>query len=134
MACRSSRSADTSNRGASTSLTPATTTATSGRSASAGSSWVARTSEAVRPRTAGGAVIGIERGFALESADGRVTPLPPLWTDAGVRMKHYMYVMRRELKRGGDGDASAAPLDVDATADVAPAACAAGTASCGCGK
>lgn len=41
---------------------------------------------AVRPRAGGGAVIGIERGFALESADGRVTRLPALWDDAGVRM------------------------------------------------
>ena len=41
---------------------------------------------AVRPRAAGGAVIGIERGFALEFADGSITRLPPLWADAGVRM------------------------------------------------
>ena len=34
---------------------------------------------AVRPRRAGGAVIGIERGFALERADGTITPLGELW-------------------------------------------------------
>ena len=41
---------------------------------------------AVRPRRGGGAVFGIERGFALEDADGTVTHLPPLWDDEGVRM------------------------------------------------
>jgi sugar lactone lactonase YvrE len=41
---------------------------------------------ALRPRRTGGAVIAIERGFALESPDGRVTPLPELWSDPNVRM------------------------------------------------
>lgn len=41
---------------------------------------------AVRPRRQGGAVIGVERGFALEDADGTVTHLPELWDDRGVRM------------------------------------------------
>lgn len=41
---------------------------------------------AVRPRASGGAVIAIERGFALESPGGQVTPLTPLWSDPGVRM------------------------------------------------
>jgi sugar lactone lactonase YvrE len=41
---------------------------------------------AVRPRRGGGAVIGVERGFALEHPDGSVTALPPLWSDPGVRM------------------------------------------------
>jgi sugar lactone lactonase YvrE len=41
---------------------------------------------AVRPRNGGGAVIGVERGFALEEPDGTVTALPELWSDAGVRM------------------------------------------------
>jgi len=40
----------------------------------------------VRPRRRGGAAIGIERGFALEEPDGRVTPLGELWADEGVRM------------------------------------------------
>ncbi|MDQ0957980.1 sugar lactone lactonase YvrE [Streptomyces sp. B4I13] len=42
---------------------------------------------AVRPRRQGGAVIGVERGFALEDADGTVTHLPALWDDnSGIRM------------------------------------------------
>lgn len=41
---------------------------------------------AVRPRRGGGAVFGIERGFALEDPDGTLTRLPPLWDDEGVRM------------------------------------------------
>ena len=40
----------------------------------------------VRPRRGGGAVFGIERGFALEDADGTLTRLPPLWDDESVRM------------------------------------------------
>jgi sugar lactone lactonase YvrE len=42
---------------------------------------------AVRPRRRGGAVIGVERGFALEDADGTLTHLPELWDDdRGIRM------------------------------------------------
>jgi sugar lactone lactonase YvrE len=41
---------------------------------------------ALRPRRGGGAVLALERGFALEDADGTRTSLDPLWTDAGVRM------------------------------------------------
>lgn len=41
---------------------------------------------AVRPRRRGGAVIGVERGFALEDADGTLTHLPELWPDGRVRM------------------------------------------------
>jgi len=40
----------------------------------------------VRPRRGGGAVIGIERGFALAEPDGLLTPLGELWSDEGVRM------------------------------------------------
>jgi sugar lactone lactonase YvrE len=40
----------------------------------------------VRPRRGGGAVIGVERGFALEDPDGTVTAMPELWSDTGVRM------------------------------------------------
>ena len=36
---------------------------------------VAEVAAAVRPRRGGGAVIGIERGFALESPDGQIDPL-----------------------------------------------------------
>jgi sugar lactone lactonase YvrE len=41
---------------------------------------------ALRPRSRGGAVIGVERGFALEEPDGALTPLPELWSDTGIRM------------------------------------------------
>jgi sugar lactone lactonase YvrE len=41
---------------------------------------------ALRPRRRGGAVIGLERGFALEEPDGTLTTLDELWTDTGVRM------------------------------------------------
>ena len=41
---------------------------------------------AVRPRRSGGAVIAIERGFALESTDGDLTRLAELWSDPNVRM------------------------------------------------
>jgi sugar lactone lactonase YvrE len=47
---------------------------------------VAEIVAAVRPRREGGAVLGIERGFALEDADGEVTPLDPLWSSDPVRM------------------------------------------------
>ena len=41
---------------------------------------------ALRPRRQGGAVIGTERGFALEDADGTLTHLDELWADDSVRM------------------------------------------------
>jgi sugar lactone lactonase YvrE len=41
---------------------------------------------AIRPRRQGGAVIGVERGFALEDAGGTITYLDELWTDDQVRM------------------------------------------------
>ena len=41
---------------------------------------------AVRPRRSGGAVIGVERGFALQDPDGTIRTLPELWDDSGVRM------------------------------------------------
>ena len=40
----------------------------------------------VRPRVGGGAVIGVERGFALEDPDGTITTLPELWSTTDVRM------------------------------------------------
>jgi sugar lactone lactonase YvrE len=40
----------------------------------------------VRPRRGGGAVFGIGRGFALEDADGKLTPMEDLWTDERLRM------------------------------------------------
>jgi sugar lactone lactonase YvrE len=41
---------------------------------------------AVRPRRGGGAVLGLERGFALEDPDGSITALPELWDSTAVRM------------------------------------------------
>jgi sugar lactone lactonase YvrE len=41
---------------------------------------------ALRPRTGGGAVIAVERGFILEDADGTLTRLPEIWSDPTVRM------------------------------------------------
>src|SRR5918993_994684 len=41
---------------------------------------------ALRPRRRGGAVIGVERGFALEEADGAIRQLDELWTGTHVRM------------------------------------------------
>ena len=41
---------------------------------------------ALRPRARGGAVIAVERGFALEGADGALMTLDPVWTDPSVRM------------------------------------------------
>ena len=41
---------------------------------------------AVRPRRGGGAVIGVERGFALEDVDGTLTHLDEVWSDDSVRM------------------------------------------------
>jgi sugar lactone lactonase YvrE len=47
---------------------------------------VGRVAAALRPRRGGGAVIGVERGFVLEGADGSLTPLPELWSGDEVRM------------------------------------------------
>jgi sugar lactone lactonase YvrE len=47
---------------------------------------VAEIAAALRPRRGGGAVIGVERGFALEDPDGTVTKLAEAWTDPAVRM------------------------------------------------
>ena len=41
---------------------------------------------AVRPRRNGGAVIGVERGFALEDPDGTITTLDEVWTSNDLRM------------------------------------------------
>ena len=47
---------------------------------------VASVAAALRPRRGGGAVLGIERGFALEDAGGTITRLSELWTDEQLRM------------------------------------------------
>src|SRR3712207_5153114 len=41
---------------------------------------------ALRPRRRGGAVIGVERGFALEDPDGGLTHLDEIWHEGSVRM------------------------------------------------
>jgi sugar lactone lactonase YvrE len=41
---------------------------------------------AVRPRRQGGAVFGVERGFALEDSGGTLSFLDELWSDENVRM------------------------------------------------
>jgi sugar lactone lactonase YvrE len=41
---------------------------------------------ALRPRSRGGAVIGVERGFVLEDSGGTLTRLDELWSDDSVRM------------------------------------------------
>lgn len=47
---------------------------------------VGRIAAALRPRARGGAVIGLERHFALEDAGGGITHLDELWSDDGLRM------------------------------------------------
>lgn len=47
---------------------------------------VGKVAAAVRPRSSGGAVIGVERGFALEDSEGKVTTLDPVWSDESLRM------------------------------------------------
>ncbi|MCW3816413.1 SMP-30/gluconolactonase/LRE family protein [Micromonospora sp. DR5-3] len=47
---------------------------------------VGQVAAALRPRAAGGAVVALERGFALCDPDGSLRPLDPLWRDPGVRM------------------------------------------------
>jgi sugar lactone lactonase YvrE len=47
---------------------------------------VARVVACVRPRSEGGAVLGIDRGFALEEPNGNVTPMEDLWTGEQMRM------------------------------------------------
>ncbi|MEU0156113.1 SMP-30/gluconolactonase/LRE family protein [Micromonospora fulviviridis] len=47
---------------------------------------VGEVAAALRPRTGGGAVVAVERGFTLCDPDGSLRPLDPLWQDPGVRM------------------------------------------------
>jgi len=47
---------------------------------------VGNVAAALRPRRQGGAIIGVERGFVLEDADGTLTHLGELWSDTNVRM------------------------------------------------
>lgn len=79
---------------------------------------------AVRPRQAGGAVIGIERGFALEEPDGTLNRLPEVWSDRGLRMNEggcdpdgRFYCGNMAYDRT-PGAASIYRLDPDGTVDV----------------
>ncbi len=45
-----------------------------------------RLAAAVRPRSGGGAVVAVERGFLLEDAGGALTGLGEVWSDAAIRM------------------------------------------------
>lgn len=65
---------------------------------------------AVRPRTGGGAVIAVERGFRLEAPDGSLSPVIEVWDDPGVRMneggcdpdgRFYCGSMAYDRRRGG---------------------------------
>jgi sugar lactone lactonase YvrE len=53
---------------------------------SVGRRHVGAVAAALRPRRGGGAVIAVERGFALEEPDGSLTRLDPVWDDESVRM------------------------------------------------
>ena len=79
---------------------------------------------AVRPRSRGGAVIAVERGFALEDEDGTLTPLEDVWTDPGVRMndggcdpdgRFYCGSMAYDVRPGA---AALYRLDVDRSVQV----------------
>jgi sugar lactone lactonase YvrE len=79
---------------------------------------------AVRPRSGGGAVIGVERGFALEEPDGTVLTLEEVWSDPSVRMneggcdpdgRFYCGSMAYDQRRGG---ASLYRLEPDGTVTV----------------
>src|SRR6188768_407199 len=67
---------------------------------------------ALRPRSGGGAVLAVERGFALQDADGTLTTLPEVWTDDGFRMneggcdpegRFYCGSMAYDRRPGGGG-------------------------------
>lgn len=47
---------------------------------------VATVVAALRPRRGGGAVLAIDRGFALEDAAGAIEPLGEVWADPTIRM------------------------------------------------
>jgi sugar lactone lactonase YvrE len=57
-----------------------------GSDGSIGRRHVGTVAAAVRPRQSGGAVLGVERGFALEDPTGPITALAPLWTHDRARM------------------------------------------------
>src|SRR3954469_18325724 len=85
---------------------------------------VGEVAAALRPRRGGGAVIGIERGFALEDPDGAIRRLGEVWNDPSVRMneggcdpdgRFYCGSMANDQREGA---ASLYRLDPDGTVDV----------------
>jgi sugar lactone lactonase YvrE len=92
---------------------------------SVGRRHVASVAAAVRPRRGGGAVLGVERGFALEDPAGTITALEELWgEDRGVRMneggcdpdgRFYCGSMAYDRRPGG---AALYRLDPDGSARV----------------
>jgi sugar lactone lactonase YvrE len=85
---------------------------------------VGEVAAALRPRRRGGAVIGIERGFALEDPDGRIQGLGEIWSDPSARMneggcdpdgRFYCGSMAYDQRPGA---ASLYRLDPDGTVDV----------------
>jgi sugar lactone lactonase YvrE len=86
---------------------------------------VAQVAAGLRPRRGGGAVIGIERGFALEDPDGTIRPLDEVWGDPSVRMneggcdpdgRFYCGSMAYDQREGA---ASLYRLDPDGTVHLA---------------
>jgi len=78
----------------------------------------------VRPRRAGGAVLALQRGFALEDADGTITELGELWSDPLLRLneggcdpdgRFYCGSMAFDQKKGAG---SLRRLDGDGSVDV----------------
>jgi sugar lactone lactonase YvrE len=85
---------------------------------------VGEVAAALRPRRGGGAVVGIERGFALEDPDGNVRTLDEVWSDPSVRMneggcdpdgRFYCGSMAYDQREGA---ASLYRLDPDGTVHV----------------
>ena len=57
-----------------------------GADGSVGRRHVGKVVAAMRPRRQGGAVLALERGFALEAPDGTLRELGALWSDTSLRM------------------------------------------------
>jgi sugar lactone lactonase YvrE len=86
---------------------------------------VGEVAAAIRPRAAGGAVIGIERGFALEDPDGTIRTLGEVWPEESIRMnegacdpdgRFYCGSMAYDQRRGA---ASLYRLDPDGSVHIA---------------
>ena len=85
---------------------------------------VGEVAAAIRPRAAGGAVIGIERGFALEDPDGTIRTLGEVWPEESIRMnegacdpdgRFYCGSMAYDQRRGA---ASLYRLDPDGSVHI----------------